>query len=157
MSILVRQYLGRSRYLEELLEDWQIRYHKAQVAWDAQDLIGECIQLGQLAQRTWDFLADRLYDDKTQFDHEKAGEAMTIALRKTMYAFEKLDGVTKELDRLDCCAVDNLSEFKLGMKQVQQISKEFEEQWPSLDVDLVKESLDAYNRGDCQTSGSLLA
>jgi hypothetical protein len=157
MSILVRRYLGRSRCLEELLEDWQIRYQKAQLAWDVQDLVSECIELGQLAQRAWDFVADKLYDENHRFDHEKVGEAMGLALQKTLHAFNKVDeDVIETVDRLDCPPVDNVPQFKRSLVAVRRIAKEFKEQWPSIDRETVKEALAAYQRGEFQTSGALL-
>lgn len=60
MLVRVRSYLGRSRFVAELVEDWQIACHAAQRAWDAQDLLSECIDLGNYAKHTWDCLAQAI-------------------------------------------------------------------------------------------------
>jgi len=156
MSILVRRYLGRSRYVEELVEDWQIAYQKAQLAWDLQDLVAECIELGQFAKRTWDFLADKLFDESVAFDHDSVGESMSIALKKTLQIFIKVQRLIKRLHQLDCPSVDNATEFEELVAQTKQANREFQEQWPGFDTDTVEEALAAYGRGDYDTSEALL-
>jgi hypothetical protein len=138
------------------VEDWQIAYHKAQLAWDVQDLVTECIDLGNLAERAWDYLLDRVFDDSAKFDHETVGESMSIALGKALFVFVKVEKVIRDLERVDCPPIDNLDEFRRIVMTTTRINKEFEEQWPSLDEDRAEEALAAYNRGEHQSVGALL-
>src|SRR5437762_13720763 len=115
--ILVRRYLGRSRYVEELFEDWQIAYQKAQLSWDVQDLVTECIELGLFAKKTWDFLAEKLFNEDAVLDHDTVGESMSIALEKTLQVFTKVEGVTKLLCQLDCPSLENATEFEQVVAQ----------------------------------------
>ncbi len=156
MSILVRRYLGRSRYVEELVEEWQIAYHKAQLSWDLQDLVTECIDLGYFAKQTWDFLAEKLFDETSALDHDTIGESMEIALQKTLQVFSKVQGLVKRLHQLDCPSLDNSQEFEDVVAQTELVNQQFEEQWPSLDTDMVEAALAAFGRGDYVTPEALL-
>src|SRR5205085_12570640 len=59
--MLVLRCSKRSRALDDLVEEaWLLEHHNAMLARDAEDLVEECLQVNNLAVRTWDRLLDAI-------------------------------------------------------------------------------------------------
>ena len=155
MSMFVRSYLGRSRYVEELVEDWQIAHQQALLTWDAQELVGECIEHGHFTKRICHDLLEQLFDEKLE-DIDRIGESMQIALAKTIRVFGEVDKLIKRIERMDCPTIENGDAFRGVANDTQRVADDFRSQWPSLNRILVRESLAAYERGEYRTAEELL-
>lgn len=154
MTVLVRKYLGRSRLAEELVEDWKIGHQKAQLACDLQDLVEECIDLSNLAKRTWRALLDMLFDENVQLDHEAVGESMSISLAKTLHVFAMVKSL---ITAAYFPAIANAEELARITQETEKILKEFDQKWPeSPDLATVGEALSDYHRGAFKTPEELL-
>lgn len=152
MSILVQRYLGRSRFFQELVEDWQLHHREAMLALDLEELIPECLDLARLSRRTWDWLLECLFDDKHKCDRVFASEGLVKdAIHRTVYLFKNV-GLFISKSEKNGFLVEGANEFRQALADMERLEKETED--PSIDSRLIDESLAAYQRGEYQTRGT---
>ncbi|HEV3081312.1 MAG TPA: hypothetical protein VGY66_16140 [Gemmataceae bacterium] len=152
MSILIRKCLGRSRYVEELLDNWNIGENNRSLVRDLEELISDCIELGLLIQRTSNSLLDHLFEGHVE-DIDAVGDKMRTCFSRATRIFDILKGHIGQAKQ----ALEGSAEFTRVHNEVARLKLDFEEKWPTFpDTELEAEALAAYHRGDYTTSEGLL-
>jgi hypothetical protein len=154
MSILVRRCLGRSRLVEELVENWQIEHKQAMFAGDMEELVVEFIALGELIQHGWESMIDRLFDEKID-NIDAAGDMMRAAISRTLKVSTKLEefvGLAEQMQN----PIDKAHSFRSVVRNLQHIDAEVKKRWPTVNARMLNDSLAAYERGEFRTTEDLL-
>lgn len=154
MSILARRCLGRSRFVEELVENWQIEHRQAMFARDVEELVSECLQLGELILHGCKSLVERLFDEQID-DIDAAGEMMRSSITRTLRTFQIVE---EEVGKAECKGynIEKSSSFRKVARELHQVQAELETTWPSVDADLIEKSQAAYRKGEYQKAEELL-
>src|SRR5260370_33363083 len=89
-GMLVLRCSKRSRGLDDLVEEaWLLEHHNAMLAGDAEDVVEECLQVNNLAVRTWDRLLDAITQGE-KIDFEAVDATFGEALPRTARCFERV-------------------------------------------------------------------
>jgi hypothetical protein len=154
MSVLIRRCLGRSRMVEELVENWQIDHQQAMFARDIEELIVECIELAELVRRGRTWLADELFDEKID-NIDKAGEMLRTAISKALLAYDRVQKTVEAAEQMQF-TIDNARQFRAVVRELRDIEDEVKKTWPTVNRQMVNDSLAAYARGEFRTTEDLL-
>ena len=154
MSVLVHRCLGRSRLVEELVEDWQIEHKNVMLLRDVEELASECLELGKLVQHVWGVLSEELFDGRIE-DLEGIGEEMRVAIEKTRHVVALVSNAICEVERKGYVSKQG-ADLRLAAHEIEQVAKDFKKTWPTANLQMAQESLTAYNRGEYQKAGDLL-
>jgi hypothetical protein len=149
MNLSVRRYLGRSRFVEELVENWQLEHERAMFAKDVEELVSECIELGELTKHAWKSALDQLFDEKVEYI-DKAGKMLESSISKTLCVFDKISGLIKEAKRKGF-EIEGSANFEETVRATVQVKAELARDWPWFDTAVAEEALADYRRGDYQT------
>ena len=148
MSMSVTRYLCRSRCVQGLVEEWQIRRNYPVLAVEAEDLVSECIDLAVLCERALEDIRALLHSDPNGEEIYEAGKAMKTALPKTQESYKAVQEVIAEANRKGC-AIKNAAAFESAANRVHEVRAKIEMVFPELNKEMAEESREAFLRGEC--------
>jgi len=156
MSLLLRRCKNRSHQLEEYLETWQIDHQNALYVCDLEQLVQDCLQLMPLLRQAWDHTVERLFD-KSKPSEMVFVEEQTVRRVVSMVSqlCRRVSGLIDEAEQAGY-SVDATEAFRGELRDLVFLEKEIESQWPPTNSQHIRESLDAYGRGEYQSAEDML-
>ncbi len=156
MSLLVRRCLNRSHQLEQYVETWQIDHKGAVYAGDLEELVEECLEIAPLLRRAWDRAVERLFDEGERSEKVFAGEEVIRgAISRVVRVFGISAKLIESAERAGF-SIDGVGRFRDGLRDLERLEQEAENQWPPMDSQQMRDSLAAYQRGDYQSAADVL-
>ena len=155
MSIFVRRFLHRSRSVDELIEEWKLEHDQAMFAFDLEELVSECIDLGNLSKHAWKSFRDLLLKNPNAPVIEESGRVMQTALTRTLEMFHTVKALVTEASQKGH-SIQDAADFELVVNETRKISDKVQVVFMEPDPAAIEESIAAFKRGEYYTSEELL-
>lgn len=156
MNFLMNRCRRRTHLTEELVEEvWQQNHRDVMFAFDVEDAISECLELGQLLHHAWDNALDHLYAEEID-DVDGLFAVMTATVARAIDTLKRM----QELARLvvkNGYELGHSGELDACISELERLQHGIEERWPKADQQMIAESLAAYHRGEYQTAEELMS
>jgi hypothetical protein len=148
MSVFANRYLTRSRAVEHFVEDWTTRQNGAAIAIDVEELVRECVDLGDLCRHAWQSLWQILRRDPNSDAVNEAQAPMKEALARTLKVIQAVKGRVAEFTERGF-KISNAEALSSTFQSVQEISAKIDVVYPEVDSKLVDDAIAAFKRGEC--------
>jgi hypothetical protein len=148
MNIFAHRYLGRSRFVEGLVEEWKREHDEAMLALTVEELVEECIDLGHLSQHAWSGFRELLFKDPNASAIGEVGAVMKEALTKTLEIFETIRELSEKA-KASGHAIRNATQFEAVFQETKIISETVHDLFAPPDPQVVEEAIASFKRGEC--------
>lgn len=155
MNILLRRYLGRTEFVEGLVEEWKRDHDDAMFAVAVDELVAECIDLGNLSKHAWGAFRQLLIHDPNAPIIDESGLVLMDALTKTLAVFQDVSVLRAEAIRRGHSIKDD-SSFVTVLGEIKKINATVQEVFAPPDPKMIEESIAAFKRGECHTIEELI-
>jgi len=155
MNNSARRYLSRSCYVEDLVDEWKLSLDQAMFALDVEELVKECIDLGNLSKHAWNGFRELLLKDPNAQVIEDSGLVMKEAVTKTLEIFRTVQSLVREMSHKGHVIQDNAG-FEAIFHETKKISNKVNSVFLEVDPRDIEESIAAFKRGEYRTSEELL-
>lgn len=155
-AVIVRKCLGSARCAETLVEDFLIGEHRiAMFALTVQDLVTECLELEKESKNAWNYVLGMLFSDAHTNDIDELGCTMKIATSKLAYVYGCVEELVKRAEKQGH-EINSSVDLTLARREIQKINEDAELKFPPVNERMVKESLEAFRRGEHESPEDLL-
>jgi len=154
MHLLVRRCLRRSYLVEEFVETWQIEHSEAMLAFDLDEIVHECLDLGKLLQYVWPRLLKLLFNEQID-DIETTGRVFQSAMERALRVFSRVQGLVAYVKEKGYPLGESEELDKIAMVSKQLVT-DFQERWPLFSQKMLLSSLAAFKKGEYQTTEDIL-
>lgn len=148
MSIFVDRYLGRTRAMEHLVEDWKNKHDQAMFAMDVEEMVRECVDLAALCEHSWNSLWQLLRRDPNSDAVDDAAKVMTTALAKTLQVFRSVQDLVADA-KTKGFEIKGSENLETAAIRVREINAKVETIDPPLNEEMAEEAIAAFKRGEC--------
>lgn len=155
MSIFVERYLGRTRAVEDMVENWKIKHDQAMFVMDLDEMVRECLDLSALCQHVWKTLWQMLRRDPNGKGVNEAEEPIRTALAKTQHIFQSVQDLVAQAQGKGY-AIQNAAALPIAAQEVRAINAKIEAVYPPFDHEAAEEARQEFLRGEFITVEQLI-
>jgi hypothetical protein len=150
MDMLILRCRKRTQVAEDMAEQWKIAHVEAMAACDADELLAECIELGELIRRGWNRVLDRFFSENVK-DVDGEGKSIKRLVKVVLRLYRRVATIANSVLR-GGHDLDHVAKFRAIVENMQQLSVEIEKAWPKDDEELFAMSRAASERGELCSS-----
>ncbi len=111
-------------------------------------LLRQCLRFPEELRHVWDVTQDYLFSD-APMNEEETGKCLYLLGQRALNTLEILQRATASLT-VAGLHVEHADELAGAVEEMNRLLTEVMAKWPWVDQDMVRESLEAYSRGDWQ-------
>lgn len=143
-----------ARMLSGMTERWKVDHNASMTVLDLEGLIISFRNLSDMINWAWGKTFELLLAEEI-LDIDEVGKVVAEALEAAYFAFEKMK---KLIDNAASQGyqVSGIQEFETEKLVVEDLRRRFENEWPSINYDMLKESETSHVRGEYEAIENIL-
>ncbi|MBI3824193.1 MAG: hypothetical protein HY289_16115, partial [Planctomycetes bacterium] len=139
MSIFAERYLGRTRAVEGLVENWNFKHDQAMATMDVEEVVQECLDLSALCTHAWQSLRQIVLRDPNGPAVDEAEEPIKAAVTKTSQIFQSVQELITQA-QIKGYTIQNAKALRGAAQQVREIAAKIDVVYPQPNEEQMRKS-----------------
>jgi len=154
-GILTKRCEYRTKVVEDLARNWKQEHDDAMLAWDAQDLVKECLEHQELLRHDlWESSLQRAIEGQID-DLERHGQFLLSIFDRSIAVFENIEEFVKKITTAGH-SIDRKNEFHRGVIETRKLRRRIQARWPIADPDSMNRAMENYRNGKKRNARDIL-